>query len=63
MKEKIENEILKLSNEKEIWDNQLQDILNGKTPNLPPYSDMVNRHIAMYVYKIEALKWVLDNVL
>ena len=63
MKEKIEKQIAELTNEKATWNKQLQEILDGTCPNLPPFSDMVNRHIAMYTYKIEALNWVLENAL
>jgi hypothetical protein len=62
-KEKIENRIAELLKEKETWDNQCKDIESGKIPMLPPYADMVTRHIAMYGYQIESLNWVLQNAL
>lgn len=60
MKEKIEARIAECQKELDKWNEQWRQIQEGELPMMPPFADMVNRHIAMYSYRIVELKWVLE---
>jgi hypothetical protein len=40
------------------WKSHWKQIEDGSIPMLPPFAEMVTRHMAMYVNKIEELNWV-----
>ena len=60
MKEKIQARIDEYQKELDKWNEQWRQIKDGELPMMPPFTDMVNRHIAMYTYQIGELKWVLE---
>jgi hypothetical protein len=47
----------------DIWNEQLKKIMDGTAPNLPPFNDLVTRHVSMYGHQIAELKWVIENAL
>lgn len=59
--DEINAKIDELRIEKEKWDKQLEEINSGKAPNLPPYSEMVLRHIAMYANQLQILMWCVGK--
>jgi hypothetical protein len=59
--QEVKDKIAELKAEKKTWDDQWKDIESGKVPMLPPYADMVTRHLALYGYKIETLEWCVGE--
>ncbi|MFA5366621.1 MAG: hypothetical protein WC333_01955 [Dehalococcoidia bacterium] len=62
MKEKIQARIDEYQKELDKWKEQWRQIQDGELPMMPPFADMVNRHLAMYGYQIGELKWVLEQM-
>jgi hypothetical protein len=62
MKEKIQARLDEYQKELDKWKKQWDEIMDGTIPFMQPYSDMVNRHLAMYGYQIAELKWVLKTM-
>jgi hypothetical protein len=62
LRDKIQARIDEYQKELDKWNEQWRQIQDGEIPMMPPYADMVNRHIAMYSYQIRELKWVLKTM-